>query len=396
MGKWMLLVLWLSWSSYFAAQNAPPRTVFYQCNATFISVAVRRDPQDNRIMLDPKSLTLGRCPVSSTTALLGFLVFEYRLYDCGFSRMFFGNAVKFFTELVYSPDAAANVFPQPFREQISCISSIHLNPSPLETTVEVKVSGAGQLNFSYQVMTADFSRPLDVKEFLLGSPIFLSISVLTGNHLPLRLFVDECIVASTEDLNTSKQRYTLIDNHGCFVDGKVASSRFLEPLLLDTVRMTFQALKFVDSNEQIYLHCKLMVWDPKAVNGLKACSYLSDINGWQLLGDPQSDLCRCCDSTCNLPFRRRRDVADKTGSGIFHTLVLGPFNIHSPAVNGSPNLSNDSHALETTSAFPVPPAVGAFFLELAVLLLLFLGVTVYGRVTSPKDLEKSLLVPHEN
>ncbi|XP_066461072.1 zona pellucida sperm-binding protein 3-like [Eleutherodactylus coqui] len=398
MEKHVGLVLWLSWVTYLAGQDAPQNTVFYQCNRTSISVAVKSDPLKNRMLLDPRSLSLGKCPVSSTTALQGFLVFEYKLYDCGFSRMVFGNLVKFFTDLVYRPDAAAvNVFPQPFRKQIICLSNISMIPTPIETTVVVQESGAGHLDFSFQIMNDDFSAPSDIKEFFLGSLIFLAISVETANHMPLQLFVDEAIVAPTNNLSDSEKHYVLINNHGCLVDGKVASSRFVEPLQLDTIRLTFPAMKFV-GNDEVYLHFKLIVWDPKTANGLKACSYLREINRWQLLGNPQSDLCSCCDSTCKLSSRRKRDTEDKSDAGIIHTMVLGPFKIHSPSANGSANASNESKALEAVSAFRIPPVVGALFLELAVLVMLLLGVAVYSRSANQdcKEPDKHLLITDVN
>ncbi|XP_073530815.1 zona pellucida sperm-binding protein 3-like [Phyllobates terribilis] len=438
MAVWIVLVLWLSWVVFLAGQNAPPNTVFYQCNRTSVSVAVKKDPLDNRMLVDPGSLTLGKCFPSSITALRGFLVFEYSLYDCRFSRMdnpfsemhsniilnmtqtemsaqkasrkgqhmgenkghkeVSGNAVKFFTDLVYKPGAGAYVFPQPFRQQINCVSDISRNPTPFESAVTVQASGTGQFDISSQIMNDDFSAGAEVKDFFLGAPIFLAISVATANHMPLQIFVDECIVAPTRDLSILGDRYILINNHGCFVDGKVAASRFVEPLQLDTVKLTFPAMKFLsNSGEEIYLHFKLIVWDPRAVIGLKMCSYFSNVNSWQLLGNPQSDLCRCCDSICRLPSRRRRE-AEKGDPGIIHTMVLGPFKLHSPAVNGSLNTSNETKALDSVSAFPIPPAAGALFLELAVLLLLSVGVAVYGR-TSRKDcgeLEKRSLITNEN
>ncbi|XP_069607586.1 zona pellucida sperm-binding protein 3-like [Ranitomeya imitator] len=202
-------------------EQAPPNVVFYQCNRTSVSVAVKKDPLDNRMLVDPGSLTLGKCFPSSTTALRGFLVFEYSLYDCRFSRMVSGNAVKFFTDLVYKPGAGANVFPQPFQQQINCISDISMNPSPIESAVTVQASGAGQFDISAQIMNGnylvnpyDFSTGIDVKDFFLGAPIFLAISVATANHMALQIFVDECIVAPTRDLSIAGERYILINNHG--------------------------------------------------------------------------------------------------------------------------------------------------------------------------------------
>ncbi|XP_075176122.1 zona pellucida sperm-binding protein 3-like [Anomaloglossus baeobatrachus] len=372
------------------------------------------DPLDNRMLVDPGSLTLGNCFASSMTALRGFLVFEYSLYDCRISRMVSVNTVKFFTDLVYKPGAGAYVFPQPFQQQINCISDISMNPTPIESAVVVQASGAAEFTISSQLMnvsqgyilitmtiqaasayTDDFSAQTELKDFFLGAAIFLAISVASANHMPLQIFVDECTVAPTRDLSIPGERYILINNHGCFVDGKVASSRFVEPLQLDTVKLTFPALKFLSNSDEIYLHFKLVVWDPRAVIGLKMCSYLSDTNSWQLLGSPQGDLCRCCDSTCRLYSRRRRE-ASKGDSGIIHTMVLGPFKIHSPVVNGSLNPSNESRALETVSAFPIPPAAGALFLELAVLLLLSVGVALHSRTSRrDRELEKRALITNE-
>ncbi|XP_063769457.1 zona pellucida sperm-binding protein 3-like isoform X2 [Pseudophryne corroboree] len=344
MGQWAVLVLWLSWVTSLTGQNAPDKTVFYTCNNTFVSVSVRSDPLGSGMKLDPGSLTLGRCPVSSTSALYGFLVFEYPLSVCGFSRMTYGNIVKYFVNLVYQPtNVGASLFSQPFTTQISCILNTSMTPTPTETTVVVPVSGEGQLNFFASLMTDDFSDTSSTKDFYLGSPISLQLSVESTHHMPLRIFVDECIVTPTPVISNTGPSYSLINNHGCFVDGKVAASKFVEHFPLDTIRLTFPAMRFVDDSDKIYLHFKVVVWDTNTVTELrKACSYLS--NGWQLLGNSQSSVCNCCDSVCNKASRRKRHA----DPGLVYTMVLGPFKVYSPAVGGRENSSANESKVEAS------------------------------------------------
>ncbi|XP_075067004.1 zona pellucida sperm-binding protein 3-like [Mixophyes fleayi] len=395
MEVWAVLVLWLSWVTSLAGQAAPDRTVFYACNNTFVSVSVKSDPFGVGMKLDPGSLTLGKCPVSSTSALSGFFVFEYHLYDCGFSKMF-GNIVKYFVDLVYQPtNIGANQFSQPFTKHIGCVLNRSMTPTSIETTVVVPVYAKGLLNFFAKLMNDDFSDTTPTKDFSLGSLISLELSVDSTNHMPLRIFVDECIVTPTPDISNSGPIYSLITNHGCFVDGKVAASKFVEHFPLDTIRLTFPAMKFVEDSDEIYLHFKIVVWDTNTVTELrKACSYFSDTNRWQLLGNSQSNVCNCCDSVCN-PSRRRRSV--ENDPGLVHKMVLGPFKVHSPSDGRQNSVSTTLDSFTAKSGFLLPPVVGALFLELAVLLLLSVGVAVYDRAAHQdcEEAEKRFLVTHE-
>ncbi|XP_073487042.1 zona pellucida sperm-binding protein 3-like [Aquarana catesbeiana] len=379
MGLWFVLVVCLTWVTSLTGQDAPPNSVFYGCNNTFVSVAVKVDPLGTNKRLNPDQLTLGKCHVSSKTALLGYLVFEYPYQACGFNRMTLGNAVKFFVDLVYKPTyTTANQYSQKFSVPIKCVVNSSMTPAPIDqtTTLLLSASGMGNLSFSFRFMNDDFSGASNSKVFFLGSPINLELSVDIGYHMPLRLFVDEGIVTPTADA-TEPPSYDLITNHGCFVDGKVAHSKFVtqdQPNQLNSIWLTFPAMKFATDSNEIYLTFRLVVWDPKGVTELrKACSYLPEGNRWELLGNSDNTVCTCCDGVCTKSSRKRRDVNENEDGGLIHTMVLGPFKVHNP----SGSADNESRAAET--GFSMPPAVGALFLELAVLLLLCIGVVLYGR-----------------
>ncbi|XP_068103426.1 zona pellucida sperm-binding protein 3-like [Hyperolius riggenbachi] len=362
----------------WTTNNAPPNTVFYGCNDTFVSVAVKVDPWKLNRRLDPAGLSLGKCTVPSTTALYNYFVFEFPYNYCMFNRMKWGTGVAFFTDLIYKPTrSGANLYSDTFTEPIVCLTSRSMDDLPIPiTTVSLSGSGMGYLTFSSTFMNDDFSDTLDTKDFRLGSPINLELSVDIGHHLPLRLFVEEGIVTATRD-TTSSPRYDLINNHGCFVDGKVANSKFVSQDKVNRIWMTFPAMKFVTVSDQIYITFNLVVGDPKVVTeNKKACSYFRDTNRWELLDSVDNTLCRCCDFTCNSPSRKKRGINDDTG-GLVHTMVLGPFKVHDPSTDGLHHSSNESKAAET--GFLMPPAVGALFLELAVLLLLCVGVVLYSR-----------------
>ncbi|XP_072269863.1 zona pellucida sperm-binding protein 3-like [Pyxicephalus adspersus] len=394
MGPWFVVAVWLSWVTSLRGQSAPAKSVFFQCNDTYVSVSVKVDPLDTNRKLNPASLTLGKCPVSSTTALFGYFVFEYPYKACGFNRMAIGDYTEFFVNLVYMPtQIAPNQYSQPFVEPILCLVKRSMTPSVLTTTVIVPVSGNSSLNFGVRLMNDDFSGGrLDSKEFSLGSPINLELSVNLGNHMPLKLLVDEGVVTPTKDITTT-QKYYLINNHGCFIDGKVAHSMFVEQNQLNIIWLTFPAMKFVNTGDTIYITFKLVVWDPKEVTELrKACSFFRDTNRWELLGDSSNTVCTCCDYTCTRSSRKKRGVNEtEDAGGLIHTMVLGPFKIHSPSADGYGSVGNESRAAE--SGFLMPPAVGALFLELAVLLLLCIGVLLYSRSRQKlKETEERCLV----
>ncbi|KAM9330795.1 zona pellucida sperm-binding protein 3-like [Gastrophryne carolinensis] len=386
MGVWYFLALWVVFIYPLRGQEPPANSIFYQCNDTFVSVSVKVDPYGTNKRLDPAGLTLGRCPVSSTTALYGYFVFEYQYNTCGFNRMDMGEGRTYFTNLVYKPtQASVNT---PFTKEIICIVNRIPTPLPMLTTVMESATGMSNFTFSYRFMNDmsdfnffvsldDFSDASDAKDFVLGFPINLELSVDIGHHMPLRLFIDEGAATSTKDFNLLP-KYDLITKHGCFIDGKVADSRFVEQSQSNRIWLTFPAMSFVVPSDQIYLTFKLVVWDPKSVTALKkACSYIRDTQRWELLGGANNNICQCCENSCNSS-KRKRSINGNEEGGLFHTMVLGPFKVRNPSGPGIHGDAVNTSEAEQTD-FQMPPAVGALLLELAVLLLLCIGVVLYSR-----------------
>ncbi|XP_037672608.1 zona pellucida sperm-binding protein 3-like [Choloepus didactylus] len=69
------------------------------------------------------------------------------------------------------------------------------------------------------------------------------------------------------------------------MDGKDARSHFLPRKVPERLELSFQAFGFTDNPDDVYVHCQLLVWDPKVPPDAtkKACSFHGDTNRWKLL-----------------------------------------------------------------------------------------------------------------
>ncbi|XP_041134373.1 zona pellucida sperm-binding protein 3-like [Polyodon spathula] len=273
--------------------------------------------------LDPNGLSLGSCPVSNVQGSSAF--FSYGKLDCRFMRMITSN-ISYINNVVYEPTQRDGFFKTTFVAPVLCIYN---KPSawlpPVFSPATGDAAGMGKLEFSMRIMNDDFSAPRVSNLFFLGSPIQISASVNPQSHMPLILYVDECLAASTAELSASSHTYPLITNHGCFVDGRTANSRFLPRIQTSEIRLSVQAFKFTQGDSAVFIHCQILAWDPAQLQDpmMKACSFNMQTNKWELLDNPdQSTLvCGCCNSKCTA--RRRRDMDD----GLRRTAVLGPLRI---------------------------------------------------------------------
>lgn len=64
--------------------------------------------------------------------------------------------------------------------------------------------------------SADFSGPAETSTFPLGSMIPIMASVEAVVHQPLLLLLEECVAATTSDLEIAVETYTIITNKGYF------------------------------------------------------------------------------------------------------------------------------------------------------------------------------------
>ncbi|XP_051554345.1 zona pellucida sperm-binding protein 3-like [Myxocyprinus asiaticus] len=147
----------------------------------------------------------------------------------------------------------------------------------------------------------------DVIRASLGSMIPIAASVDQQFHQPLVLLLEECVASTTPELGPDSRVYPLLTNKGCLVDSKKTNSMFLPRSQLSAIRLYLQAFKFA-IGEDVYIHCKVVAWDPRDLDGgKKACQYDKANSRWVLLDDPsQSSLCSCCDTNCQ--GRKKRGI----------------------------------------------------------------------------------------
>ncbi|XP_043845722.1 zona pellucida sperm-binding protein 3-like [Dromiciops gliroides] len=290
-----------------------------ECNSTDILLAVKESPST-----DGRYLRLGSCGPSRGITVPGYVVFAGPLKACGFSQLTAGAMVEFFADLVYSPPPQLSAQPYlgAFSHQVNCTYAGLEAPAPSQvSSVTGSLSGIGHLDFSVRLWPGDLGTPTakvtaNSTTVSLGSGLQVEFSVASDSQQPLQLYVDTCVAYPGPALSQPSLHYNIIDNHGCFVDGWEASSRFLPRSAPETLLLSLQAFQFTELDSDVYLHCHLLVWDPKVPsdNMKKACSFHRETNEWVLLDDPlMSSVCHCCESRC-LPNQHlhRRDLA---GSG---------------------------------------------------------------------------------
>ncbi|KAH0625503.1 hypothetical protein JD844_015047, partial [Phrynosoma platyrhinos] len=405
----------------------PATSVLYECNKTSIHLVVQMDPWGAGLSLDPQYLHLGSCSPSFENHHQRLFHFECSLKECGFARLAHlgltnkkeadeiqqrshlrcgkykvasagyirasvtRQMVEYSTHLVYRPPSSrSGLYDGPFTERINC-TSYEAQPSvPAQVaSVTGQLLASSGLIVTGTFMKEDFAAPSDSAVFLLGSQIHIEFAVQNFFHQPLQIFVDECIAATSPKLSKSLRNYTIIANHGCVVDGKVANSQFLPRRAPEALRLSLQAFEFLGLHTDIYLHCRVSAWDPKVLTEptRKACSFRRDVSRWEPLDDPTSSVCSCCDSVCQVAgFRRKRDLRGPL-------MDAGP--LQSNAVVGRLTIqkstrSAGSYEWDANSFFALqrhhkggeqdvmPPVVGVLLLEVTVMAMLSLGYCFYN------------------
>ncbi|XP_017326865.1 zona pellucida glycoprotein 3f, tandem duplicate 2 [Ictalurus punctatus] len=266
----------------------------------------------------PFKLVLGECfpsKFSSTADGEREAVFHYHFSECLFRQKETPEKLIYENELIIRPlirsDSAPVIYP------IKCVTE---RPFPVAQPAFGVLQGQGELTFHMGLLNEDLSGPALSNTFPLGSFINLRASVVQQGHQSLMLYLEECVASNTLALEPQSWTYPIITNKGCLVDGKTGSSRFLPRNQPSSLVLQLQTFKF--ATEQVYIHCKLVVWDPEDLNEKnKACNYNKSIEKWELLDDPfQDDLCHCCDYDCN----QQMDGLPSEAQGPAQNSVLGP------------------------------------------------------------------------
>ncbi|XP_039605838.1 zona pellucida sperm-binding protein 3-like [Polypterus senegalus] len=317
------------------ARSAVLNTVTVDCGESNMVVFVIPDIFGKGILVNANDLRLGPSavppclPVANAT---GFVI-TAGLQDCGSSLAMMTDAMVYTNQLIYAPSPLPSgiirtngaVIPiECTYERQKNVSSNAFQPTwvPFTSTI----AAGSNLEFSLQLMSADWSSSVPPTVYYLDDMVNIQASVISMEKTPVMLFVDSCVATLSPDAS-SAPRYMVIDFSGCLVDAfySGSSSSFVSPRIQSNIlQFSVQAFRFYqDSRSLIYLSCHLKVTpvgeNPNAVN--KACSY-DTTNGWTPVeGDPS--ICSCC-QTQNCPSAKARLVKRATES-IEADASVGPF-----------------------------------------------------------------------
>ncbi|KAG7227385.1 hypothetical protein INR49_000390 [Caranx melampygus] len=275
---------------------------------------------ESRAQADLSLFRLGNCYPTSITVREA--VFSVDLNDCNFRRMVTGDHLIYTNDLTYVSSPDSHLIP--FTHPVVCTYKRPKDWYPPIYDPMFNTYGQGDLVFHVGLMNEDFSGPAESTSFTLGSFIPIMASVEQKTHQPLLLLFEECVAAATAELQPESNLYPIITNKGCLVDSKTSRSKFEPREKSSEIRLSLQAFRFEHANE-MFIHCKLVAWDPTGLdNTKKTCHYVKD-HGWELLDNPSySNLCDCCDSSCKS--RRMRSTASGK-FGVVQKAVLGPLTI---------------------------------------------------------------------
>ncbi|XP_068504772.1 zona pellucida glycoprotein 3f, tandem duplicate 2 [Syngnathus scovelli] len=284
------------------------------CRPDFVTLVWR----ESRHHVDTSLFRLGSCaPISASAREATFRV-EYK--DCNFRTMVTGDKVVHTNDLIYlSPDSGVQTLTHP----AICVFDRPKEWAPTSYDPVFSTYGQSGLVFHMALMNEDFTGPAASTRFALGSFIPIVARVEEKMHQPLLLLIEECIATTTPE-RQSDYYYNIIGNKGCLLDSKMSQSRFEQRLISSEVRLSLQAFRFA-VEEEVFIHCKLVAWDPSGIDHTKkACNFLKG-QGWELVDNlAHSKLCDCCETSCKS--RWSRSVASGK-HGIVQNAVLGPLTI---------------------------------------------------------------------
>ncbi|NXS60472.1 ZP3 protein, partial [Brachypteracias leptosomus] len=289
---------------------APLHPVAVQCQEAQMVVTVHRDLFGTGRLVKTTDLTLGSaaCLPVAQNAAESTVTFVAGLHECGSTLQMTPDSLIYKTSLSYKPTPSGNpviVRTNAAVVPIEChyprksnVSSHAIQPTwaPFHSTLSVEE----RLVFSLRLMNDDWTTERLSNGFQLGESLHLQADVASRGHVPLRLFVDDCVATLSPDRNSSP-RYAFIDLSGCLVDGRSddATSAFISPRpRQETLQFVVDTFKFAgDDRNLIYITCHLKVSPadqvPNPLN--KACSFNKASSLWAPV-EGTGDICSCCET----------------------------------------------------------------------------------------------------
>uniref|UniRef100_UPI00398EA418 zona pellucida sperm-binding protein 3-like n=1 Tax=Pristiophorus japonicus TaxID=55135 RepID=UPI00398EA418 len=295
---------------------SPLQTVMVQCGEQNLLVSVQMDLFGTRHLIKAADLTLGStgCRPTGVYSQNHTVLFHYGLHECDSTVKMTDDLLIYTSHLYYRPSHIGGVIVRTsgLVVPIVChyprkrtVSSNAIKPTwvPFSSTK----AGEGRLSFSLRLMTANWSAERTSNIYHLGDLIHIEASVMTVNHMPLKLYIDRCIATLSPDQD-STPRYNIIDFNGCLLDSRDEDSfsSFVSPRdHLDKLQFKLDAFRFFeDDRDLIFITCHLKVaaadQRPDSVN--KACSFQKPANRWFLVTEldlsmveGSNEVCACCD-----------------------------------------------------------------------------------------------------
>ncbi|KAM6155857.1 zona pellucida sperm-binding protein 3 [Rhynchocyon petersi] len=358
-----------------SVSSSPPPPVLVKCLEAQLVVTVSRNLFGTGKLVRPSDLTLGpeHCKPLASDHTADVVRFEVGLHECGNRVQVTEDTLIYSTFLLHRPRPMGSlaILRTNYAEvPIEChyprsgnVSSLAVQPTwvPFRTTVLFEE----KLAFSLRLMEEDWSTEKRTPTFQLGDTAHLQAEVHTGSHVPLRLFVDHC-VATPVPARTTTPHHTIVDFHGCLVDGlSDATSEFRSPRPgPDTLQFTVDVFHFAnDSRNLMYITCHLKAAPAaQAADQLyKACSFSKSSRSWFPV-EGSTDICGCCDKgDCGLlgfprtlpptdglslnqwqksASRRRRHVAEEANVTVGPLIFLGK-----ATDNGVEGWTSNAHSL---------------------------------------------------
>ncbi|XP_057621602.1 zona pellucida sperm-binding protein 3-like [Chionomys nivalis] len=284
----------------------PPSSVEVECLEAELVVTVNRDLFGTGKLVEPGHLTLGSESCQPLVSVDTDVVrFKAQLHECSSRVQVTEDALVYKTILMHDPRPVGGLSilrTNQAEVPIECRYPRQGNVSshaiwPTWVPFSATVSSEEKLAFSLRLMEENWNTEKSSPTFHLGEVAHLQAEVQTGSHPPLQLFVDHCVATPSPDQNGSPS-HTIVDFHGCLVDGLSESfSAFQAPRPRpETLQFTVDVFHFTNSSRNmIYITCHLKVTPanqtPDKLN--KACSFNRTSKSW-LPVEGDADVCDCC------------------------------------------------------------------------------------------------------
>uniref|UniRef100_UPI00398EC5A0 zona pellucida sperm-binding protein 3-like n=1 Tax=Pristiophorus japonicus TaxID=55135 RepID=UPI00398EC5A0 len=293
----MLLLLLLLLMMMMMSDRDLLRTVMVQCGEQNLLVSVQMDLFGTRHLIKAADLTLGStgCRPTGVYSQNHTVLFHYGLHECDSTVKVTDDQLIYTSPLYCRPSCIGGVIVRTSGAVVPIVchyprkrtvSRNAINPTwvPFSSTK----AGEGHLSFSLHLMTVNWSAERASNIYHLGDLINIEASVMTMNHMPLKLYIDCCIATLSPDQD-STPRYNIIDFNGCLLDSRDEGSfsSFVSPRdHLDKLQFKLGAFRFFeDDRDLIFITCHLKVaaadQRPDSVN--KACSFQKPANRWSLV-----------------------------------------------------------------------------------------------------------------